>query len=335
MNHKGQRRYAELDIMKGIGIFLIVLGHLEPGTYLMRFLYSFHLFLFFFCAGFVGVRYNNRRFVEIVKANAKRLLIPYMLWTVLSQAVDLAMGAIGFPQAVKNVFFLDANVGWNAALWFLISLFWADTFCGLIVKLNKVVQIVFCIVMIGCWIAISSFHVVLPIGLYTVPAAAVFWLLGYWSNSFEWLEKLKAAKRPIKVLIGICAFLINIVVGTLFHSVISLYHIQFQSIPKTIIAGAAGVLFVLVISVEGIKYTRIAGIIKTYGKNSLTILCTHYFVLRIIGEVTYRTIRYNLWRYTSTIKSIAFAAVIIIAYYPILLLLVRLKKKHTWLKYIV
>lgn len=47
-------RTIEIDVLKGIGIILIVMGHLEPGTYLMRWLYSFHLFLFFSCSGFLG-----------------------------------------------------------------------------------------------------------------------------------------------------------------------------------------------------------------------------------------------------------------------------------------
>ena len=60
------KRLEELDIAKGIGIVLIVLGHLEPSTYLMRFVYSFHLFLFFVCSGFVGKRYEERKTTNII-----------------------------------------------------------------------------------------------------------------------------------------------------------------------------------------------------------------------------------------------------------------------------
>ena len=115
------KRIEELDIIKGIGIVLIVLGHLEPGIYLMKYLYSFHLFLFFVCSGYIGVRYEKRKFAEILKENIKRLLLPYIFWSLISQFIDFFVGKIDILQAISNVFLLNANVGWNAALWFLVS----------------------------------------------------------------------------------------------------------------------------------------------------------------------------------------------------------------------
>ena len=128
------RRYDEIDIMKGLGIILIILGHLEPSTYLMRFVYSFHLFVFFTCSGFVGTRYLTRGFRSIICNNIKRLLIPYIVWNILSQTVDIMCGTINTVQAINNILFLNANCGWNAALWFLASLFWIDSLGALIIK---------------------------------------------------------------------------------------------------------------------------------------------------------------------------------------------------------
>lgn len=48
---KEEKRINEIDIMKGIGIMLIVLGHLEPGAYVMRFIYSFISFVPVFVCG--------------------------------------------------------------------------------------------------------------------------------------------------------------------------------------------------------------------------------------------------------------------------------------------
>lgn len=58
-----RKRFDELDIMKGIDIMLIVFYHLESGTYIMRFVYSFHLFLFFVCSGFVGKRIWGKEYL--------------------------------------------------------------------------------------------------------------------------------------------------------------------------------------------------------------------------------------------------------------------------------
>lgn len=152
---------------------LIVLGHLEPGTYLMRFLYSFHIFIFFALSGFVGSRYEDRPFRQIIKDNLRRLFIPYLFWSVLSNGIDFSLGCISISQAGKNILFLNANVGWNAALWFLLALFWADTLCAFIVKtVNNTVVI---LGVTGCflfvWYIFAHFKYVFPFGLYTLPAA--------------------------------------------------------------------------------------------------------------------------------------------------------------------
>ena len=199
---EGQKRLEELDILKGMGIMLIVLGHLEPGTYIMRFIYSFHLFLFFACSGFVGKRYENRKATSVLFQNLKRLLLPYLVWSILSQSVDLAFGIIDINQAIKNILFVDANVGWNAALWFLVSLFWADTLCSVIVKMKRALQLCACMVMAGLWIVLIVEDLVVPFGLYTVPVAALFWMIGYWINSYSVIERIRGLRISSKIGVG-------------------------------------------------------------------------------------------------------------------------------------
>ena len=197
-----ERRVRELDILKGIGIMLIVLGHLEPGTYLMRFIYSFHLFIFFACSGFVGARYKNREIVGIIKENIKRLLLPYLLWCAISQIIALIYDNIDFVTAVENILYINANVGWNAALWFLVSLFWTDSIGAVITKLNKWAYILFLVLSIGVWIIIAQSQVVLPFGLYTVPAGLTFWILGYWVSANKIHQKLKMLSTACKLAGG-------------------------------------------------------------------------------------------------------------------------------------
>jgi fucose 4-O-acetylase-like acetyltransferase len=326
-------RVEIIDILKGIGIMLIVLGHLEPETYLMRFIYSFHLFLFFASSGFIGKRYENRSFSQVLSGNLKRLLIPYIIWCTLSQIIDCVCGTITVNQAIRNVLFFDANVGWNAALWFLVSLFWSDTLCALIIKLNKWGQLVVIVIFIG-WGIIARYSIALPLGLYTVPTAGVFWIIGYWMNIFGLIDRFKDLKTPILTSLGGCFLLINICCGTVFNSVISIYHIKYENIGLTIVAGIAGILFVVVISSFIIQGNMLSMILIKYGKGTLAILCTHYFILRLIGMISISVTGIDLWRSTSTIKSIGLTVVIIAVYYPVLCGIKLMKEKHPKLKYI-
>lgn len=328
------KRLDELDITKGMGIILIVLGHLEPGIYLMRFVYSFHLFLFFACSGFVGKRYEKREFIVVILQNVRRLLLPYMFWSVLSQLFDLITGKINIVQALFNILFFNANVGWNAALWFLVALFWSDTICSIIIKTKRLVQFIIGVVLIGLWVLFYEYRVVLPLGLYTIPVSCVFWLIGYWINTYSIIEKVRNQKTPSKIAFLTVMFIICICCGTIHNTVISIYHIQYCSILLTTIAGISGVLFMLVLAVLVNKYDKIKCILKYYGRNTLTILCTHYFVLYLIGIMTKMMIGEDLWRYTSTPKSILFTIVVIILYYSVIVINNILKVKNPSLKYL-
>ena len=112
---------------------------------------------------------------------------------------------------------------------------------------------------------------------------------------------------------------VNIIFGVLINTVISIYHIKYQNISFTLLAGIAGVLFSLGISyMIAIKMASIGKLLKIYGQHTLLILCTHYFVLRLIGDISNRLIGVNLWRYTSTPKSIFLTCIIMATYFYII-----------------
>lgn len=48
-----QNRFSYIDILRGIGIFFVVLGHIYYNDVAYRWIYSFHMPLFFFAAGWV------------------------------------------------------------------------------------------------------------------------------------------------------------------------------------------------------------------------------------------------------------------------------------------
>lgn len=52
-----KERLSWLDVLKGIGIILVVMGHIYSNSIIFNWLYSFHMPLFFFSAGCV---YKNR-----------------------------------------------------------------------------------------------------------------------------------------------------------------------------------------------------------------------------------------------------------------------------------
>jgi polysaccharide biosynthesis protein PslL len=128
------RRNATIDIARGIGIILVVLGHnrtvLEDRGELFRVIYSFHLPLFFFLSGLFLK--DTARLADFARSRADALLKPYFVVLLL-----LGIAEVLAPQAVpvagttplayfSGVLYGTApTIAWTP-LWFLPHLFAAS-----------------------------------------------------------------------------------------------------------------------------------------------------------------------------------------------------------------
>lgn len=72
-------RLEYIDILKGIGIVLVVLGHITKDRELFQFIYAFHMPLFFIVSGYFLHEKKN-----FIISQAKSLLIPYFVFGILS-----------------------------------------------------------------------------------------------------------------------------------------------------------------------------------------------------------------------------------------------------------
>lgn len=78
-----KKRIDEIDIIKGIGIILMVLGH--SGSYAKNYVYLFHMAIFFIASGFVFKSIDSSSYKNLFTFGLKRikqLYIPYVFWTV-------------------------------------------------------------------------------------------------------------------------------------------------------------------------------------------------------------------------------------------------------------
>lgn len=85
------RRNDKIDLLKGIAIILMVMGHsmsdIEYMTIPLNVIYSFHMPLLFFLSGYIieltKSKYEQMGVVYFINRKAISLLIPYFSWTVL------------------------------------------------------------------------------------------------------------------------------------------------------------------------------------------------------------------------------------------------------------
>ena len=76
------QRDITIDFLKGIAIFLVVLGHLFPVPPVSNFIYSFHMPLFMFLSGctfFYSFSHSNSAFQYLAR-HFFSLIVSYVVW---------------------------------------------------------------------------------------------------------------------------------------------------------------------------------------------------------------------------------------------------------------
>ena len=73
-------RLSELDILRGIAIFLVVFGHITHIAELRNYIWGFHIPIFFFISGllFKPDKYNS--FNDFLRNKIRNLIIPYIIF---------------------------------------------------------------------------------------------------------------------------------------------------------------------------------------------------------------------------------------------------------------
>ncbi len=131
------------DIIKALGIIAIVLGHCHPAPKLILFVYTFHLAVFFFCA---GLQFRDEKYAEapfLLIQNRIRSMWPSYFWymtfftltanfcyrfNLLPYGNESGFGPL-FSRVVNNFFFQGAEI-LGGAMWFVPMLLAGVIFFG-------------------------------------------------------------------------------------------------------------------------------------------------------------------------------------------------------------
>lgn len=171
--NKNNDRIDWVDIAKGIAIFLMVCGHTSVPQPINKFIYSFHMPLFFIVSGmlFNPIKYH---FLGVYfKKMVKSLLVPYISFTIIIELFGL-VNDVGIHWRI--------NEGWDgAALWFLEALFFVELLMFLVI--NKFTQkrtLIFILLLFslaGLCLYLLNIH--LPYKLHVVFWGSSLYGLGY------------------------------------------------------------------------------------------------------------------------------------------------------------
>lgn len=325
--------YPWVDSMKGIGILFVVMGHTCTYAPLFRWIYSFHMALFFIISGLL---FHPKPFVQTVKRKAFRLLVPYaffatitfLYWALIERR--LRHGNQSVLNAFCNLFIARAgsdNYPQNAVLWFLPCLFITEVlfsalyqgihFLSRNAKNSSIIQrLMFVIIAAVCLalgytlgLCVTSRGIRLPWALDIVPFSLTFVIIGYLAQPLLkscnniWHYSKFGARLGLAVL-GLVGFTALWIFDWTTGLIVN-FNDAFVSNPaEMLVASLIGFVAVAVLCI-GIDNPAL----RYLGSASLTIMCVHEPIKRIIVELMGRVLGIE----TSTLRSNLLMCLLIVA----------------------
>jgi len=287
------KRIEYLDIAKGIGILLVVLGHNDfevISLFIQRLIYSFHMPLFFFLSGyFIN---TSVPFLDFFKKRFNALLKPFFFTIFLIYFTSISFEKMGFNTAitrtVKSLYGSGHYLDW-VQLWFLPHLFAVSLYAFLFITLVSRLRnrwLTWGILLATLAIAVPFLNAFypfaisilgkeyelfgLPFSLDLVLASGFFFILG---NEIRQVTSEKTFDNWLLLAgTGGIVLLLNILFPYEIDFNIRLYESFLVNTTEAVL----GILFILALARQiELHTTRLASFLKYLGNISLIILLFH------------------------------------------------------------
>ena len=178
------QRIESFDILKGIGIILMIMGHTYgPDTKIFYFIYAFHMPLFFIVTGYF---YKQESFSILLRKNRDQLLLPYLALC----AIIIVLTQFRQPHSIKTD--IENAINGIGPGWFLLAMFLARLEIHFTLKKfpNYYLIISLIIATIVCFLAYYN-DIPFYFSFFPSLVGLFFISIGYYIRAHSLLESLK------------------------------------------------------------------------------------------------------------------------------------------------
>lgn len=290
-------RNQYFDVVKGFGIFLVVLGHcwiLSDGlgdVYIL--IYSFHMPLFLVVSGYLSYGKREESFFLFLKRKIRHILFPYTIFYFFSAIVSYLF----FPET-RNIgnmlkgYLLSDKWGAvnNFALWYLPMFFIASILFYFICKLQSrriyagtLILFFFIAPVFQNFLAPQQNNI--PFSIHVLPAALFCMGIGYLLAELRYFDWIKTC-RKINAWLCLVFFFLGIVIC--YHNPQQLLYITSFSY----LTAAIFLLHFVFGMIDNFYGEGVNGffILKYLGKNSLIILGLHRIILALLQRYQFQMV---------------------------------------------
>ena len=292
-------RLVWVDILRGIGIILVVLGHRWP-YYLPRsvfcWIYVFHMPLFFFISGMFCPKGNNleQQNNNWLKKRIRTLVIPYIILGILFVIANTAVYHVAhLPSPVSFCCLLEGlGIG---PLWFLPTLFFVEfaylSIKNICTKECDLFVLVILLTILGC--VINSFYMPKDSELicynfpYHINAVLIMLPFYYLGNVFYGKRELlfHFLKKKMLALIILGALAISFIASKINHQIDVNY--GWYGNYLVFFVGAISGITVCIFAAVTIDYylKNLSPVFSFFGKNTLVLLAFHTLFFTVMAGV--------------------------------------------------
>lgn len=275
-------RDKTIDIAKGIGIIVVVWGHIGQDFILKNEIFLFHMPLFFLLSGYF-FKDKGLTFIDVFKKRIQSYIIPYFVFfIIILLCFILLYVSIGYADKI----YLSPKIiiqpyGVVRALWFLLSLFEVHIGYYFIAKYIRKEWIQSSICLSCLILSHIAFRcgVSLPLYIDSSLSMMIFFHIGYLMHKYRILDSLKYS---LLLLVVCVLFYIAGIIGKIEIDVM-VNKIE-GNLLLAFLAAFGGAYIVLYVSLLLKKYNKISFINSTLtylGRNTLTIFSMHLLCIEV------------------------------------------------------
>ena len=275
-------------------MLLVMFGHTNCPAFLGKYIFSFHVPLFFFLSGYVFSTTKYNKFKNFLHKKANGLLIPYLLFSFINYFCFLILhflfvhniGTHGLenPEKYMNLYtplfgqvfglYGEKFTIHNEPMWFILCLFLTETAFYFILKFcanYRQISIILLISGILGYLYNAYIKFPLPWSLDIVLTALVFFGIGYILKENYIFQKFS---HLMNIRYLMLFFILNLLFTMLNHRV-DMYHRENGNFLLFYLAAVAGITMIIILS----NLLKKLPVLSFIGINSLIFLSLHEFIV--------------------------------------------------------
>lgn len=293
MNSETSKRLDNIDILRALGILIMLAGHVGFGGKFDRYIHTFHMPIFFFISGYLYVPKKDKSVWAIIGKRAKRLLIPYVTYAAINYVfwlfIERGPTDTFYDPLIRLVTYNTEKLPICGALWFLTAMFFAE---ALYILIDRIISIDWIRSVVVLVIAVSMSYVQgmlpfrLPLAIDSAIVCMGLYELGrmYHEGRFK-LEKL-VPKTWMLIPVGGLLAAVNLILAFV-NGYVNIKSAWYGYVPLFWINAIIGSMAFYLFAVWGARVTlatnKFRKFLITIGRGSLVFLGLNQLVIMLLS----------------------------------------------------